>query len=203
LDEPFTGLDQTLKLELQGDLRDLRMKYDFTSVLVSHSLEDVFSLADRLAVINNGQIIQLDSPNNVYQKPATHFVAKFVGQRNLIPGTVMGLSSDQELAYVLTGQGSTWLGRNLDKARRNEKVFYVISPEDIKFESSGLFKVDATFRAKETAGRREIYYLRLRNGSEIRVIAYLLDNGSSPRFAPGQMVEISWDPNQALVLKTE
>ena len=203
LDEPFTGLDQNLKLQLQGDLRDLRASHGYTYVMVSHSLEDVFSLADRLAVIKDGDIIQLDAPNSIYQNPMTPFVAQFVGDRNLIPGTVAGLIPDRNFASVMIGIDPPWIGINRDSVRINDKVFYVISPEDIKLDYSGDIRVEAMFRAKEIAGRREQYYLRLPNGHEIRAITYSHSGQAGHRFSPGQMVEISWKTSQALILKQE
>lgn len=202
LDEPFTGLDQTLKLQLQADLRELRAEYGGTHVLVSHALEDVFSLADRVAVLDGGRIIQIGTPNQVYEEPADAFIARFVGQRNLIPGVVTSLSSDKQTAVVNTDCGTGWKGHNRDSAQHNDRVFYVLSPEDIRLSASGEIRTEATFRAKEIAGRREIYYLRLRNNCEIRLVSYSFDGREVPSFSPGEMVDISWDARKALILRS-
>lgn len=201
LDEPFTGLDQTLKLQLQADLRELAAEYGGTYVLVSHALEDIFSLADRVAVLENGRVLQIGTPNKVYEEPTNAFVAKFVGQRNLIPGTVSNVSRDGETAVINTGCGLPWKGYNRDGARHNERVFYVLSPEDIMLNSRGELRTEATFRAKETAGRRELYYLRLRNSCEIKLVTYSSNGQNSAVLAPGQTVDISWDAKDALILR--
>jgi ABC-type Fe3+/spermidine/putrescine transport system ATPase subunit len=201
LDEPFTGLDQTLKLQLQADLRELRAEYGGTYVMVSHSLEDVFSLADRVAVIDGGRILQIGTPNEVYEEPINAFIAKFVGQRNLIPGVVTSVNAAKGLAIVNTNCGPPWKGHNRDRAQYNDEVFYVLSPEDVMLNSTGELKTEATFRAKETAGRREIYYLRLKNACEIRLVTYYANGQEAPNLAPGEMVDISWNPQSALVLR--
>jgi spermidine/putrescine transport system ATP-binding protein len=201
LDEPFTGLDQTLKLQFQADLRELATEYGGTYVLVSHALEDIFSLADRVAVIDKGKILQIGTPNEVYEQPTNAFVARFVGQRNLIPGTVSNIPRDGNTAAINTGCGLPWKGYNRDGAKHNERVFYVLSPEDIMLNSTGELRTEATFRAKETAGRREIYYVRLKNSCEIKVVTYSSNGERSALLAPGQTVDISWDTKNAFILR--
>ncbi|HBG15803.1 MAG TPA: ABC transporter ATP-binding protein, partial [Firmicutes bacterium] len=85
LDEPFSALDYGLRRRLRRELRDLQERLGFTTIFVTHQQEEALSLSERLAVMNNGRIIQMGTAVEVYNNPAHPFVAKFLGDANLIP----------------------------------------------------------------------------------------------------------------------
>jgi iron(III) transport system ATP-binding protein len=86
LDEPLSNLDMALREELRGEIAALRARLGTTMIFVTHDQHEALALADQVAVMNKGVIEQLDSPERVYQAPATPFVAGFVGGANLLPG---------------------------------------------------------------------------------------------------------------------
>lgn len=86
LDEPLSNLDAKLRKQLRVELRELHERIGITTVFVTHDLEEAFYLADRVAVMHNGRVEQFGSPKEVYAKPATPFVADFVGHTNVIRG---------------------------------------------------------------------------------------------------------------------
>jgi len=88
LDEPFGALDAQVRRELRRWLRDLHERTGVTTVFVTHDQEEALDLADRVAILKDGQLIQLGAPNEVYEKPATPFVFDFLGQACRLPGTV-------------------------------------------------------------------------------------------------------------------
>jgi ABC-type Fe3+/spermidine/putrescine transport system ATPase subunit len=200
LDEPFTGLDQELKLELQADLRDLVRLYRCTYVLVSHVQADVLSLSTRVAVLDNGEIIQQGTPMDLYGRPANAFIAKFVGGKNVIPATVRTFDSATTLAQVDVGPGeSLWSATSWHKVAANDQVYYVIGPEHISLNGPGPFRTRGKILAREQNGAFEVLYLRLAKDVELRVSRFL-GNGTASGASIGEMLALAWDPRQAFLL---
>lgn len=90
LDEPFGALDARVRKDLRRALRDLHRRMGLTSIFVTHDQEEALEMADRIVVMNNGQIEQIGTPEEVYTRPATPFVAGFVGETNLLPAGLFG-----------------------------------------------------------------------------------------------------------------
>lgn len=87
LDEPLSNLDAKLRIEMREEISRLQKKMKMTTIFVTHDQEECFAISDRVAVMNQGKIEQLDSPQNIYQHPRTKFVAEFIGYENFIPKT--------------------------------------------------------------------------------------------------------------------
>jgi len=90
LDEPLSALDARVRVRLRGEIRSLQQRLGITTILVTHDQEEALSMADRIVVMKEGQIEQIGSPSEVYARPATPFVADFVGKTNLLPATRSG-----------------------------------------------------------------------------------------------------------------
>ena len=88
-DEPLSNLDAKLRVDMRVEIRQLQRANGTTSVYVTHDQEEAFSISDRVAIMNAGRIMQLDTPETLYQRPANAFVARFVGFENLIPMKVV------------------------------------------------------------------------------------------------------------------
>ncbi len=87
LDEPLSNLDAKLRLRMRVEIREIQKKLGITTIFVTHDQEECFSISDKVAVMNQGIIEQFDSPETLYKKPATEFVARFVGFENFLPLT--------------------------------------------------------------------------------------------------------------------
>lgn len=85
LDEPLSNLDAKLRIEMREEISRLQKKLKMTTIFVTHDQEECFAISDRVAVMNQGKIEQLDTPQNIYHKPRTRFVAEFIGYDNFIP----------------------------------------------------------------------------------------------------------------------
>jgi len=109
LDEPFAALDAKLRDELQVELRRLQQRLGITTVFVTHNQREAMTLSDRVAVMRNGRVEQVGTPQEVYEEPATVFVAGFVGMTNLFKGRVLGRTG--EWVRVRTDEGFEILGR--------------------------------------------------------------------------------------------
>jgi putative spermidine/putrescine transport system ATP-binding protein len=90
LDEPLGALDRQLRRHMQVELRDLQRQLETTCILVTHDQEEALTMSDRVAVMNHGKILQIDTPTNLYLYPCNEFVATFIGDSNLFEGTVGG-----------------------------------------------------------------------------------------------------------------
>ena len=89
-DEPLSNLDAKLRIDMRVEIRELQRANGTTAVYVTHDQEEAFSISDRVAIMDAGRIVQLDTPEVLYRRPATAFVARFVGFENLLPMTVAG-----------------------------------------------------------------------------------------------------------------
>ncbi len=94
LDEPLSALDPFLRVRMRDELRRLQQELNMTFIHVTHSQEEAMALADMVVVMNEGEIEQVDSPQRVYNQPATDFVAQFIGGHNLFHATVSSLVED-------------------------------------------------------------------------------------------------------------
>jgi putative spermidine/putrescine transport system ATP-binding protein len=90
LDEPFSALDAKLRTQMRSEIRDLQKDANITSIFVTHDQEEAMAIADRIGVMNNGRLEQLGSAEDLYRRPASRFVATFIGKCNLLEGRVAG-----------------------------------------------------------------------------------------------------------------
>ena len=90
LDEPLSALDQKLRREMQSELKRLQRETGVTFVLVTHDQEEALAMSDRIAVMSAGRVLQIGGPAEIYDRPATRFVADFIGEANLLPGDLVG-----------------------------------------------------------------------------------------------------------------
>ncbi|WP_084496104.1 ABC transporter ATP-binding protein [Meiothermus cerbereus] len=101
LDEPFSSLDAALRQSTRDEVRTLLKQSGIGAILVTHDQEEALSFADRLAVMRSGQLEQVGTPEEVYHRPRTPFVAQFLGRTNLIPGEARGLEAETPLGRIM------------------------------------------------------------------------------------------------------
>jgi len=89
LDEPLSALDPQLRERLQTEIRSIQKKVKITTLYVTHSQDEAFAISDRVAIIDDGKIVQVGTPEELYDNPATEFVASFLGSGNVLQGTVV------------------------------------------------------------------------------------------------------------------
>ncbi len=103
LDEPLSALDKKLRAELQVELKDLHRRVGLTFIYVTHDQEEALSMSDRIAILRDGRLVQEGAPGELYERPATRFVADFLGKSNFLEGRVADMRSDG-FAYTVSGQ---------------------------------------------------------------------------------------------------
>ena len=137
LDEPLSNLDAKLRLEMRGEIRRICKASGLTAVYVTHDQKEALSIADRMAVLNNGHIQQIGTPQQVYRQPRNRFVAEFMGESNFIDGEIMAF--ENERIVVKTAIGAIISSQKpAQELKLNQAVTLSIRPEIIRLCKSPL-----------------------------------------------------------------
>ena len=199
LDEPLGALDLKLRKQLQLELKRIQMDVGITFVYVTHDQEEALTMSDRIAVMYRGRIEQLGRPEELYDRPATSFVADFIGTTNLLAGQVETLG--QDVATVCLDSGDRCVIASGGR-QAGQTVQVSIRPEAIGIEArnggstGGPGSLAAEVEQVAYLGSAVQYHVRTDGGLRLSVLAG--KNGS--RFQSGDMVTLAWAPGDALVL---
>jgi ABC-type Fe3+/spermidine/putrescine transport system ATPase subunit len=196
MDEPLSNLDAKLRIETRTELKKIQRELGITVIYVTHDQEEAMSIADRMGVMNKGQLLQVGSPREIYLFPRSLFVADFIGQATWVEGTV---SSKEELISIATPVG-TIRGKFAPgtDVEVGGKVIAVVRPEHVS-----LRQVDQAneVRARVTA----LSYL----GSVTRVFGrstglnLIADTGAEEAISVGQDLKLYFRPRDTLILASE
>jgi len=161
-DEPLSNLDARLRVLMRHEIRDLQRRLGITTIYVTHDQEEAMAVSDRIAVMNQGSVVQEGSAEDLYHRPASEFVARFVGRVNLVPGKV--LRRDVNVAEV-AALGTTFrLAEAPPAAITGETVRLIVRPEAIHVNagtmpSSSIASALATVRSRVFLGEKVEYVL--------------------------------------------
>jgi spermidine/putrescine transport system ATP-binding protein len=221
LDEPLSALDAKLRQHMLIELDQIHDKIGITFIYVTHDQQEALSVSDRLAVMNQGNVLQIGSPHEIYESPATEFVARFIGETNLFDGTVITAEKiDQPLLPSMEGGAVEYiaeldipeLGRikvtTVDEVKPGQTVTFTVRPEKIvitkerpatKREDINLFQgvVDEPIYS----GFQTKFYVRVMEKNLIRVIkqhANYSDEGPDIRWKDS--VFLSWSANDGYIV---
>ncbi|MDX6255883.1 MAG: spermidine/putrescine transport system ATP-binding protein [Frankiales bacterium] len=203
LDEPLGALDLKLRRQMQLELKRIQTEVGITFVHVTHDQEEAMTMADTIAVMNEGKVEQLGAPEDLYENPCTVFVANFLGQSNLLTASVTGQSGDDLLLDVAgikltmpatrrgTGSDRLYVGIRPEKIRLRHSD----DPADaaVRNEVSGVI-TDSSFTGVSTQ-----YLVRTGWGQELMVYAPNLEYDG--RLRPGAPVVLSWNPAHSFGLE--
>nr|WP_272212295.1 ABC transporter ATP-binding protein [Marinicella sp. W31]MDC2878208.1 ABC transporter ATP-binding protein [Marinicella sp. W31] len=134
LDEPLSALDRRMRKDMQIELKDLQRRLGMTFLHVTHDQEEAFALSDRIIVMNDGRIEQQGAPAEIYRKPATAYVADFIGGANLVTGQVV--SADQGIATIATSAGD-FSCPAVDGLAAGKAAVLTLRAEQIELSASG------------------------------------------------------------------
>ena len=190
LDEPFGALDKNLRLDMQIEVKRLQRALNITTIMVTHDQEEALSMADRIAVMNQGRVEQLASPDDIYDRPATLFVASFVGTANLLRGQLR--AEHDRFALALSGTARIALPSAAPYSRSGEAIA-AIRPEQITFCEAGADALAATVKTVLPLGPSVVYDLALAAGVDLKLTTERSGGSAGPR--PGDTVHVSVRPN--------
>jgi spermidine/putrescine transport system ATP-binding protein len=192
LDEPLGALDLKLRKQMQLELKGIQHDVAITFVHVTHDQEEAMTMADQIAVMNHGRIEQLGTPTELYETPATAYVASFLGASNLIAGTVSGSDT------VRLHHGPEVKVRPAGIAGRTGEVAVGIRPEKIDLGGGQENTLEGTIAEQAYVGVATQYLVDTDCG---RLTVYR--QNASPGLngtAPGQRLTLSWSPESTFVV---
>ncbi len=220
LDEPLSALDLKLRKQMQLELKELQRKVGITFVYVTHDQGEALALSDRIAVMNEGKVLQVGTPSEIYDSPQSRFVADFIGTSNFFDGVIV--STDGVLTEVLseTEEPFRFVCRHEDTFQVDTTVTVVVRPERITISAEPDQNKPNCLRGvivdESYLGTTVQYTVQTDYPTPIIVNQQLqgvdasyasndqnTDNANSQRYRQGNTVYLHWIPENAIVLKRE
>jgi len=208
LDEPLSNLDAALRKEMQVHIKHIHEQLKVTTVLVTHSQEEALVMSDRIAVMRSGRIERIADPVSIYNEPGTTFVARFLGDTNLLEGVVRGVDGD-----IVTVDSDGWVFGVDDEGgatthKRGDEVIVSVRPEQLRLELVGDHttaangSVEAVVDETIYMGSHVTYFLRV--GERILIAETVSAGAGRDLFDRGARVLVEFDPSAgAFVTKSE
>jgi len=206
LDEPLGALDLKLRKQMQVELKRIQQEVGITFIYVTHDQEEAMTMSDRIAVMNRGHYEQLGDPESLYERPATRFVAGFLGVSNLLPGAVQGtdgkyttvkLADDTRVrapSALVNGKESVSIGVRPEKIRLR-------APADGAGTPTGHNQLRGVVRDASYLGVSTQYQVEARDGVRLTVYEQNVERATrSELWAPGEEVLLTWSPDHSFVV---
>jgi spermidine/putrescine transport system ATP-binding protein len=204
LDEPLGALDLKLRKQLQVELKRIQKEVGITFVYVTHDQEEALALSDRIAVMQAGRVEQLGTPEELYDRPATRFVAGFIGTTNLLTGRVETLAGESAVLRLDTGEQ---LAVNRDGLAIGMPIEVAVRPEAVVLRpvgaaglppdlADGTSLIEGRVEQAAYLGTSINYLVRTTGGLQVSAAA----PRSAGRLPVGSEVAIHWRPDDTLVL---
>lgn len=191
LDEPLSALDYKLRRTMQVELKRLQRELGITFVFVTHDQEEALSMSDRVVVLKDGQIQQLGTPREIYERPANLFTAGFVGETNLFPGYLASVN-DRAITLDILGLRRT-LQKPAFSVREGEQVNVLLRPEDIRVlapeDDHGLAGkvVERNYKGSTLDS-----VIHLEDGTEVLASEFFDEDDPTFDYKLGEPVRVSW-----------
>ena len=182
LDEPLGSLDRTLRKNLLIELQIILQKMNQTALYVTHDHEEAFSLSDRVAIMKQGQIVQIGTSQEVYNNPASPFVANFLGLSNIISGTANG-------QMIRTPIGNLPIPRHIQG-----NVTLLIRPDEVRLHGEGVYQIEGTVTRSSFLGNRLKFEVLV---NEHRLV-FTVSATETEMPLIGERIQISFDPHKSV-----
>ncbi|GIX05735.1 MAG: spermidine/putrescine import ATP-binding protein PotA [Candidatus Poribacteria bacterium] len=209
LDEPLASLDLKLRKRMQEELKALQAEVGITFLYVTHDQEEAMSLSDRIAVMKDGKIQQVGTPEEIYERPRNRFVADFIGTSNFVQGRLVHRNGRQGVVELVGNYDTprplrSWVelegvspnGNLLTFSLRPERI--VLLPPDTA-PPKGMNRAHGRIRSRTFLGTDFQYTVRLENGLEWVVLQPNV--GTFPRFERDAAVLVAWSPQDMRLLE--
>ena len=182
-DEPLSNLDAQLRVQMRGEIARLQKELAITTVYVTHDQEEAMAISDRIAIMNDGRIVQIGKAEELYQRPSSQFVATFLGNTNMLRGTVIAAEAGR---VTLDISGYPWVLQTEVAATMGERLHAVLRPEALTLwrEEGGLM---GTVESRVYLGSKAEYLVRVGD----RVLQVVQPNPAAGElFGVGQRVSL-------------
>lgn len=157
-DEPLSNLDAKLRVSMRNEIRKIQRRLGVTSIYVTHDQAEAMSLSDRIIIMNKGIVEQIGTPQEIYQQPASEFVADFIGRANFMAGEVIDMDG-QEVVVEIFGKRLRVKGKSGKRYLKGDKVTVVVRPESITLGSDGQF--DGVVTLSTFMGSHQEYFVQV------------------------------------------
>lgn len=197
LDEPLGALDLKLRKQMQGELKHLQKRLGITFIYVTHDQEEALTMSDRIAVMNNGYLEQVGTPEEVYNHPQTKFVADFIGESNIIEGYIEHMTEDSIEVTMESGKAVI----HESGYRPEEMVYLCVRPENLKITTDAVegFRFRGQVREHIFIGSINKTMIELPNGQMLKA-----ETPAEDALVPvGMVVNVYWNPGKAVVMRTK
>lgn len=199
MDEPLGALDKKLRQHMQTELRQLQQRLGATVIYVTHDQEEALTMSDRVAVMNGGALVQLGPPRELYDRPANAFVADFIGEMNLLPGTVEAAAEGACTVRTAAGPAS---GISADSGlAAGAAVRLAVRPEHVELSAGAAPGLRCTVTQSVFNGASTAVLLELPDGTVLR--ADVGARSTAADLVPGTAVVAHWPPGHATVFPAE
>ena len=197
LDEPLGALDLKLRQTMQLELKRIQREVGITFVFVTHDQEEALTMSDRIAVMNEGRVEQIGTPEEIYHQPASEFVAGFIGMANLLPVTVESLAGDRATARL--ADGTTVDASAVGGLCVGDPATFMIRPERMHLRMGG----DDGLRAEvvDLVFQGPLIRFELRAPDGTPLVAHVGPDDDLPLLRPGDAVKVVWDVDGGRLLR--
>lgn len=168
MDEPLSNLDAKLRTEMRNAIKQIQQQVGITTVYVTHDQEEALAVSDRIAVMNGGVIQQIDTPKNIYQRPANTFVSTFIGLSNIINGVLE--SSENGKALLRIGNYKFQMNNIKKDCHPNSEVKVSVRPEEFIINKETEEGIPVVVKSSVFLGVATHYFVETKEGQEIEVI---------------------------------
>jgi putative spermidine/putrescine transport system ATP-binding protein len=182
LDEPLSNLDAKLREEMQIELRHIQRTVGATTILVTHDQAEAMALSDRIVVMNQGRAEQIGRPHETYERPATPFVATFLGKTNMLRAT---LGLDNGFPHAVIQDGRWPLARGTAAV---ERMVVSVRPEKIGFSGPAACSIGGRVRTRIFQGNHWLYQVETAGG----LVTVIRQNAGEPGPEEGAAVRLTW-----------
>ena len=197
MDEPLGALDKQLREHMQLEIKHLHQQLGITIVYVTHDQSEALTMSDRVAVFNDGEIRQLATPNELYERPENSFVAQFIGENNRLRGVIEGFDGGD--CVVRVGGEARIRARAMAAARVGEETTLSLRPERIRIGSAaGHNAFDARVEELIYLGDHTRLRLSLLGRSDFMVKVPIAEGADA--LAPGATIRVAWRPEDCRAL---
>jgi ABC-type Fe3+/spermidine/putrescine transport system ATPase subunit len=200
MDEPFGALDRALRETMRAELRELHRALGITVVLVTHDQDEAMELSDRVAVMRAGRLQQVAAPRVLYERPATAFVAGFVGESNLLDAVVVSVEGEN---VVLRTGGGQRIGAAGSPARAGDRVVVLLRPDAATVAESGAGNEGLLGVVEDMADAGSVERGRIRLDGGERLTVTRPRRAGGPALRRGVRIALSWPPEEVRLLPPE
>lgn len=193
LDEPLGALDLKLRKQMQFELKDLQQRVGITFIYVTHDQEEALTMSDRIAVLSDGETLQVADPVTIYERPATRFVAEFIGESNFISGKVVAITGTN--VKVMVGNENVYAESSNVILSKGQQVILTVRPEKlnlVKPEEANGIALSGTVQETLFLGTDTRFIVRLVSGECIVARLQNIGGKGLGEFSPGEQVKVTW-----------